>query len=50
VPARVDPRDRFFWKRVQAHTAVKHVLLLCSSKKFCALRNQQVILFIKLAL
>jgi hypothetical protein len=50
VFARFDARNRLFWERVQAYSAVEHALLLRSSKKFCMLRSQQVILFIKLAL
>jgi hypothetical protein len=48
VSARLDARNRFFWKRVQAHAAVEQALR--SSGELCALRSQQAIFFVELEL
>ncbi len=48
VSAGIDACDRFFWKRVHAHSAVKHVLR--SSSEFCALRSKHSIFFVELEL
>jgi hypothetical protein len=50
VSARLDARDRFFWKCAHAHPAIEHALFLRSSNKFSTLRSQPTILFVKLAL
>lgn len=48
VPAWIDPRDRFFRKRVHAHRAVEHALR--SSREFRALLKQQAVLLVELEL
>jgi hypothetical protein len=49
VSARLDARNRVFWKGVHAHSAVKRALLPRSSE-LCTLRSQQAIFFVELAL
>jgi hypothetical protein len=44
----VEARDEFFWKCVHAHSAVKDALGI--SLKFCALRKQKTVFFVKLGL
>jgi hypothetical protein len=48
VPAWLEARDRFLRKRVHANSAVEHALR--SNREFCALREQQAVLFVELEL